>query len=103
MKPYTIQGKLNPQNPNEFQTNEYGVLYRNTFSRKIVDTFGAVRDRDSDGSLLIFDEENIKKLKTMYECEVQEKDKAKVVAPDINVEPTKAEDANALEVKVKVV
>jgi hypothetical protein len=86
----TIPGKINPGNPNEYQTNEYGILHRNTLSQKIVDAFGAVRDRNSDGSVLIFDEEKIKELKMMYGYKYQ--DKAKVALHDVNVEPMKTKN-----------
>ena len=48
--PNTIPGRLNPQNPNEYQTNEYGTLHRNTLPQKIVDAFGAVRERKNNGA-----------------------------------------------------
>jgi hypothetical protein len=51
----TIPGRLNPQKPSEYQTNEYGTLYRNTLPQKVIDTIGAFRERNSDGSVLIFD------------------------------------------------
>jgi hypothetical protein len=60
--PNAIPGRLNPRNPNEYQTNEYGILYRNTLPQKIVDKFGAVRERQNNGIVLVFDEEKIKEL-----------------------------------------
>jgi hypothetical protein len=95
----TIPGRLNPQKPNEYQTNEYGTIYMNTFSKKIVDTFGAVRDKKNSGIMLVFDEEKINELKRMHKCEVQDQDKAKAkdAAPNVFNEPTKIEDNNVLE------
>lgn len=95
----TIPGRLNPGNRNEYQTKDYGVLHRNTLSQKIVDAFGVVRDRNSDGSVLIFDEEKIKELKMMYGYKYQ--DKAKVAPPDVNVEPMKIKDGINQEDEIK--
>jgi hypothetical protein len=58
-----IPGRLNPRNPNEYQTNEYGIVYMNTFSKKIVELFGAVREKKNNGIVLTFDEEKINELK----------------------------------------
>jgi hypothetical protein len=95
--PSYIPGRLNPQNPNEFQTIEYGTIYRNTLSQKIesIDMLGATRKRKSNGSVLIFDKEKVKELKKIYESESQ--DKAKDVAPDIDIEPNKKEKINTLD------
>jgi hypothetical protein len=81
----TIPGKYNQHKPDEFQTNEYGILYRNTLSQIIVDAFGAVRKRKNNGTVLIFDEEKIMELKKMYEYKANAKD----AAPDIDNEPEK--------------
>jgi hypothetical protein len=85
----TIPGRFNPENPNEYQTNEYGVLHRNTLFKKIEDAFGADRERKNNGVMLIFDEEKIRELKMMYAYEVQDKNKAKDAAPDANNESEK--------------
>ena len=62
----TIPGRLAPQKPNEYQTNEYGTIYMNTFSKTIVDIFGAVREKKNKDIVLVFDEEKINKLKIIY-------------------------------------
>jgi hypothetical protein len=85
--PDIIPGKLNPQNQDEFWSNEYGPIYRNTLSQKIVDAFGADRKRKNNGVVLIFKEEKIKALKIMYEQEVQGKAKAIDAAPKVFNEP----------------
>jgi hypothetical protein len=95
--PDNIAGRLNPQNQDEFWSNEYGPIYRNTFSQKIVDAFGAVRKRKNNGIVLIFDEEKIKGLKILYEQEVQGKAKAIDAAPNVFKEPTESEGKNILE------
>jgi len=56
---------------------------------------GATRKRKSNGSVLIFDKEKVKELKKIYESESQ--DKAKDVAPDIDIEPNKKEKINTLD------
>jgi hypothetical protein len=93
----TISGRLNPQNPKEYQTNEYGVLHRNTLSKKIENAFGAVHERKNNGVVLIFDEEKIKELRKMYEPLDQDNAKAKDAAPNVFKEPTEIEDKNTLE------
>jgi hypothetical protein len=49
----TIPGRLNSQYPNEFQTNEYGTIHRNSLSQIIVDIFGADKERRNNGNVLI--------------------------------------------------
>jgi hypothetical protein len=97
--PSYIPGRLNPQNPNEFQTIEYGTIYRNTLSQKIesIDMLGATRKRKSNGSMLIFDEEKIKEPKKIHESESQDKDKAKDATRDTDIEPKKKEDVKTLD------
>jgi hypothetical protein len=99
--PDNIPGRLNPQNPDEFWSNEYGPIYRNTLSQKIVDAFGAVRKRKNNGIVLIFDEEKIKELKKTYQQQDQDNGKAghKDAVPTIDIEPEKKKDADTLEDK----
>jgi hypothetical protein len=40
-----INGVHNQNRTNEFQTEEYGILYKNTITQLLVDKFGAVRKR----------------------------------------------------------
>jgi hypothetical protein len=89
--PDNIPGKYNPQNPDEYQTNEYGPIHRNKLSQKIVDAFGAVRKRKKNGIVLIFDEEKIKELKKTYQQQNQYNGKCgpKDAAPNIDIEPKK--------------
>jgi hypothetical protein len=96
----TVPGKYNPQKPYEFWTNEYGPIYRNTLSQKIVDAFGAVRRRKNNGTVLIFDEEKIKKLKKTHEQQDQGNGKAepKDAAPAMHIE-SKKEVTDTLEDK----
>jgi hypothetical protein len=95
--PNNIPGRFNPQDPNEYQTKEYGALHRNTLSQQIVDGFGAVRKRKNNGIVLIFDEEKINELRKRYEALNQDKAKAKDAAPKVFNEPTEIEDNNTLE------
>lgn len=93
----TIPGRLNPQNPNEFQTKEYGTIHRNSLSQIIVDTFGADKERRNNGIVLIFDEEKIKELRKMYGQ--QDKAQDRYAAPDTYMEPHKNVYDNTLEHK----
>ncbi|MFL6400334.1 MAG: hypothetical protein ACJ72J_12270 [Nitrososphaeraceae archaeon] len=92
--PNAIPGRLNPQNPNEYQTKEYGILHRNTLPQKIVDAFGAVRERKNSGVVLIFDEEKIKELKVIYEQEVQGK------AKPIDLPPSSSRNQQRLKIRI---
>ena len=97
---HTIPGRLNPQKPNEYQTNEYGTIYMNTLSKKIVDAFGAVREKKNDGVVLVFDEEKINELKIIYGYDGQDQEKAKAIdaAPTVFNETAAIEDKdNVLE------
>jgi hypothetical protein len=99
--PANIPGRFNPQNPNEFQTIEYGPLHRNTLSQKIesIGMLGAIRKRKSNGSVFVFDEVKIKELKKIYESKVQDDDRGEKrnSAPDVQIEPNKMEDVKTLD------
>ena len=71
----------------------------NTFSKTIVDIFGAVWEKKNKDIVLVFDEEKINRLKIIYwyDGQDQEKDKAKNAAPIVFNEPTEVEDNNPLE------
>jgi hypothetical protein len=85
--PSYIPGIFNPQNPNEFQTIEYGSLHRNTLSQRIesIDMLGATRKRKSDGSVLTFEEMKVKELKKIHGFENQDKDKGELMTEVPNV------------------
>jgi hypothetical protein len=90
--PSYILGRLNSQNPNEYQTIEYGSLHRNTLSQKIEDMFGATRKRKNNGSVLIFNGEKVRELKKNYESEGQDKNEIKNTIPEIGIEHRKKEE-----------
>jgi hypothetical protein len=90
--PQHIPGTVNPQNSNEYQTTEYGTLYRNTLSQMIEGMFGATRKRKSDGSVLIFASKEIKEFQRIYESQSADKN-----PPHINFRPKKKEGANTMD------
>jgi hypothetical protein len=59
----SVHGRYDPTKPDEYKTKDYGTVYRNTLSQKIVDALGAVRKRKNDGTMLVFDEEKVNQLK----------------------------------------
>jgi hypothetical protein len=95
--PNAIPGTLNPENSDEYQTNEYGNLYTNTLPGIIVKEFGAVRDRKANGIVLIFDEEKIKELKIIHRLQAQGKDMD--ITPTLNSKATKMEVVKDVEAK----
>lgn len=54
-----IAGTRDDKKPNEFQTYDYGTLYRNTITNIICDKFGAERCHRKEGTVLIFDPEKL--------------------------------------------
>ena len=61
-----IQGEYDPRKSNEYQTSDYGTIYRNTITNIICDKFGAERKRKNDGAVLIFDKEKLLKVGSAY-------------------------------------
>src|SRR5919108_5979848 len=58
-----IEGKYDEDNkPNEFQSSDYGILYRNTITNIICDKFDADKNHTKNGSLLTFDLEKLVKV-----------------------------------------
>jgi hypothetical protein len=55
----TLEGHFDPQKPNQFETDYFGLLNRNTTSTMIRDIFGAELKKEADGSYLIFDKNKL--------------------------------------------
>jgi hypothetical protein len=60
---------VDEKKPNEFQSADYGTLYRNTITNIICDRFGAERRHSKNGSILIFDLEKFVKVGKAYNLE----------------------------------
>jgi energy-coupling factor transporter ATP-binding protein EcfA2 len=66
----TISGTWDDRKPNEYLTEDYGILYRNTITNIICDKFGADKKRKNDGTILIFNTEKILKISKSYGVEL---------------------------------
>jgi hypothetical protein len=65
----TLDGMYDEKRPNEFQSADYGMIYRNTITNIICDKFGATRKHTKNGSLLTFDLEKLVKIGRAYNLE----------------------------------
>jgi hypothetical protein len=65
-----IEGLYDEKKPNEFQSSDYGILYRNTIRNIICDKFGADKKHTKGGSALIFDLEKLVKVGKAYNLEI---------------------------------
>jgi len=55
--------------PNEYQTADYGTIYRNSITNIICDKFGAQRRHMEKGNVLIFDIDKLAKIGRSYDLE----------------------------------
>jgi hypothetical protein len=55
--------------PKEYQTDDYGTIYRNTFTNVICDKFGAVKKHREKGTVLVFDLDKLQKIGKSYDIE----------------------------------
>jgi hypothetical protein len=67
----TIPGIRDEKRPNEYQTYDYGTIYRNTITNIICDKFGAERRRRKEGSILSFDPEKLASMGRLYNLETR--------------------------------
>ena len=62
-----IDGNYDDKKQNQYETVDYGILYKNTLSKLIADKFGAKLDRKANGiGTLIFDLEKFQKFDELY-------------------------------------
>ena len=64
-----IDGYYDERKPNEFQTGDYGTLYRNSITNIICDKFGAQKKHKQNGSVLIFDIDKLVRMGKSYGSE----------------------------------
>ena len=64
-----ISGHYDERKPNEYQTADYGTIYRNTVTNIICDKLGAQRRHKGKGNVLIFDTDKLHKLGKSYDLE----------------------------------
>jgi hypothetical protein len=61
-----IDGNYDEKKPNQYETVDYGILYKNTISKLIADKFGAKLHRKADGSTLIFYLDKFRRFNELY-------------------------------------
>ena len=64
-----IEGYYDERKPNEYQTADFGTIYRNSITNIICDKFGAQRRHKERGNILIFDQEKLVKIGKSYDIE----------------------------------
>jgi hypothetical protein len=64
-----ISGHYDVKRPNEYQTADYGTIYRNSITNVICDKLGAQKKHKETGSVLIFDIDKLVKIGKTYELE----------------------------------
>jgi hypothetical protein len=71
-----IPGTLNEKNPNEYHTNDYGTIYRNTtMANYLGDSFGGKVRHAREGNIWTFDRETIESL--------AKKDKSRITITEV--------------------
>jgi hypothetical protein len=65
-----IPGSYDSKKPNEYQTQDYDTIYRNTVGKIISDNFGAEPKHMRDGNAFVFDLEKLAKAGRVYDIEV---------------------------------
>jgi hypothetical protein len=61
-----VEGHWDERKPNEYQTSEYGTIYRNTITNIIRDKFGAKPKHKETGNVLIFNLEKVVRAGKIY-------------------------------------
>jgi hypothetical protein len=64
-----VDGHYDERRPNEYQTADFGTIYRNSITNIICDKFGAQRRHKERGNIVIFDPEKLAKIGKSYEIE----------------------------------
>ena len=54
-----VDGHSDERKPNEYQTADFGTIYRNSITNVICDKFGAQRRHKEKGNILIFDQKSL--------------------------------------------
>ena len=64
-----VNGHYDERKPNEYQTADFGTIYRNSITNIICDKFGAQRRHKAKGNVLIFDVDKFVKIGKSYDIE----------------------------------
>ena len=73
-----IKGNYDAKKPNQYETDDYSILYNNSLSTFISDKFGAKLDKKRDGSVLTFDIEKLQLFENIYGDNIEKNVKIKV-------------------------
>jgi hypothetical protein len=65
-----IKGHYDENKPNQFETEDYGTIYRNTITNVICDKLGAQKEHKEIGSVLIFDIDKLTKIGKSYDLDI---------------------------------
>ena len=65
-----VDGHWDERKPNEYQTSEYGLIYRNTITNIICDKFGAKRKHRENGNYLVFNPEKVRRVGKIYNTKI---------------------------------
>lgn len=85
-----IDGTYNPSKPNEYESKEFGKLFRRSLSSLIVDVFGAIPKHIRTGSRLTFDTRKFASFKSRYSEES---------VKDVELEVSLCDDCDASDAK----
>jgi hypothetical protein len=67
---HNIEGSYDDEKPSQFQTNEFGILYKNTITKIIVDKFGSGRKKKNSGNAIVFSKEKLQRFAEAYSTRV---------------------------------
>ncbi len=65
-----LDGTFREEKPNQYETHDHGMMYKNTITKMIVDKFGSGRKKRKDGNVIIFDKEKLSRFVNVYNTTV---------------------------------
>jgi hypothetical protein len=65
-----LEGTFREDKPNQYETHDHGMMYKNTITKLIVDKFGSGRKKRKDGNVIIFDKEKLSRFVNAYDTSV---------------------------------
>ena len=65
-----FEGTFREDKPNQYETHDHGMMYKNTITKMIVDKFGSGRRKRKDGNVIIFDKEKLSRFVNVYDTSV---------------------------------
>ena len=70
---YDLAGETDEKKPNDYHTEDYGTIHRNTITNLLQDKFGAQTKHTKNGNVLVFDLGNILKLLGQHNTKISVK------------------------------